>query len=315
MKNNTTLKASDSKLEKSLPDKTTNQNNSSSKVNEVHTDPLFNPDVIEKRKVIINTSTSKAMYLFPKAERFHNSKIDNSSFFYNLPSVANNRSASIGFGTKTNFVPSINGRSTNIYDIPREFDLNSKNNGSPKYSFGLGRDVCRKPLAKDEKSTPGPTTYSPYKKFGVNGIHYSMSFRFNRPNPNYNNPGPGSYKFQQLNVKGKYDTSVLRNSPVIKFPEAKRFKYNYNNNPGPGAYKDENLMKGTGVVFNSKFGTNLGKTMGSKLANIGEKLITPGPGAYEYFSDFEGFGKYRFPKLKKSASTGNMILESKKIIS
>ena len=247
------------------------------------------------------------MYLFPKAQRFHPTKKDNSSFFYTLPSVANNRSTSIGYGTKTNFVPSTNGRSTNIYDIPREFDLNAKNNGSPKYTFGYGRDVCRVPKSKDEKTTPGPNSYSPYKKFGANGLHYSMSFRYNQPNPNYNNPGPGAYSFQQLNKEGKYGTSILRNSQLSKFPMAERFRYNYNKNPGPGTYKDENLIKGNGVVYNSKFHTNLGKTMGMKFSKIGSNLITPGPGAYDFFSDFEGFGKYRFKKIKKSASTGNIL--------
>jgi hypothetical protein len=304
-------KKEESKIEKSLGDKTTKPNDSSSKSYEEHNNPLFNQELISKRNVIINSSTSKAMYLFPKAERFHATKKDNSSFFYNLPSVSNNRSTSIGFGTKTNFVPSTNGRSTNIYNIPREFDLNAKNNGSPKYTFGFGRDVCRVPKAKDEKTTPGPSTYSPYKKFGDNGLHYSMSFRYNQPNPNYNNPGPGTYKFQQLNKEGKYGTSILRNSQLSKFPMAERFRYNYNKYPGPGTYKDEDLMKGNGVVYNSKFTTNLGKTMGMRLCKIGEKLITPGPGAYDFFSDFEGFGKFRFKKLKKSASAGNIVSTKK----
>ena len=300
------IKQEDSKNDKSLINKTTKPNDSSLNHNEEHTNPLFNPEIISKRNVIINSSTSKAMYRFPKAERFHPTKKDNSSFFYNLPSVANNRSTSIGYGTKTNFVPSTNGRSTNIYNIPREFDLNAKNNGSPKYTFGYGRDVCRVPKTKDEKNTPGPNSYSPYKKFGENALHYSMSFRHNQPNPNYNNPGPGTYKFQQLNKEGKYGTSILRNSTLSKFPQAERFRYNYNKYPGPGTYQDENLMKGNGKVFNSKFTTNLGKTMGMRLSKIGEKLITPGPGAYDFFSDFEGFGKFRFKKLRKCASTGDI---------
>ena len=287
-------------------DKVNKQNYSSSLINVKKSNTLFNPEIITKRHVIINSSTSKAMYQFGKAKRFNPMKRDNSSFFYNLPSVSNNRSTSIGYGSKTNFVPSTSGRSFNIYNVPREFDLNAKNNGSPKYTFGFGREVCRVPKTKDEKMTPGPCSYSPYKKFGENGLHYSMSFRYNHPNPNFNNPGPGSYKYQQLNKEGKYDTSVLRNSPLSKFPTTERFKQNYNKNPGPGSYKDEDLMKGNGVVYNSKFTTNLGKTMGMRLSKIGEKLITPGPGAYDFFSDFEGFGRFRFKKLNKSASTGNM---------
>ena len=267
---------------------------------------LFNPELISKRSVIINTSTSKAMYRFAKAARFHTASKDNSSFFYNLPSVASNRSTFIGYGQKTNFVPSTSGRSQNIYNIPREFDLKSINNGSPKYSFGLGREVCRVPKAKDEKSTPGPNSYNPYKKFGENGLHFSMSVRYERTGSNFNNPGPGSYKFQQINKEGKYGTSTLRNSPLSKFPLAQRFKYSNNLNPGPGAYKDENLGKKNGFVYNSKYTTSLGKTMGKRLPTIGEKFVTPGPGAYKFFSDFEGFGNFHFKKINKSVSSGNI---------
>ena len=46
--------------------------------------------------------------------------------------------------------------------------------------------------------------------------------------------------------------------------------------------------------------------MGMRLAKIGEKFITPGPGAYKFFSDFEGFGNFQFKKLNKSNSTGNI---------
>ena len=302
-----TLKPEESKNEKPTDIKSTKQNDSSTRLNNEVNSSLFNPELITKRNVIINSSTSKVMYQFSKAIRFRPTKKDNSSFFYNLPSVQSNRSTSIGYGSKTNFVPSTNGRSLNIYDIPREFDLNAKNNGSPKYSFGCGRDVCRVPKTKDDRGTPGPSTYSPYKKFGENGLHISMSFRYSQPNPNFNNPGPGSYKFQQLNKAGKYDTSELRNSPLSKFPMAERFRYNYNKYPGPGAYKHEELMKGNGISFNSKYTTNLGKSMGMKYAKIGEKIITPGPGAYDFFSDFEGFGKFNYRKLKKSSSSGDII--------
>ena len=267
---------------------------------------LFNPELLTKRSVIINTSTSKAMYGFSKAARFHNVSKDNSTFFYNLPSVASNRSTFIGYGQKTNFVPSTSGRSQNMYNIPREFDLNSANNGSPKYTFGLGREVCRVPKARDDKSTPGPSSYNPYKKFGENGLHFSMSFRYGGMGRNYNNPGPGSYKFQQINKEGKYGSSTLRNSTMSRFPLAQRFRYSNNLNPGPGAYKDENMGKENGFVYNSKYTTSLGRTMGKRLATIGEKFITPGPGAYKYFSDFEGFGNYQYKKINKSSSVGNI---------
>ena len=248
------------------------------------------------------------MYGFSKAARFHPVSKDNSPFFYNLPSMASNRSTFIGYGKKTNFVPSTSGRSLNIYNIPREFDLNSINNGSPKYTFGLGRESCRLPLSKDEKSTPGPSSYNPYKKFGENGLHFSMSFRYGVKGSNFDNPGPGSYKFDQFNKEGKYGSSTLKNSPLSKFPTAQRFKYSNNNlNPGPGAYKDEDMVKDNGFIYNSRYTSNLGRSMGKRLANIGEKFVTPGPGAYKYFSDFEGFGNYQFKKFNKSSSVPNVM--------
>ena len=289
-----------------LPSKTNNISKES-KTKFDHSQSLFNPELLSKRSVIINTSTSKAMYAFPRAPRFHSLSKDNSTFLYNLPDVANRNGTSIGYGQKTNFVPSTLGRSQNIYNIPREFDLNSGYNGSPKYTFGLSRDVCKVPQTRDEKNSPAPNSYNPYKKFGENGLKYSMSFRYGGSTRNYNNPGPGSYKFEQLNLEGKYGTSTLRNSPPIKFPTAKRFNYNDNSNPGPGSYHEESLIKGNGVVYNSKYSNNLGKSMGKKLATIGEKLVTPGPGAYKFFSDFEGFGNYQFKKIKKSSSTGNIF--------
>ena len=284
-------------------------NNSSETLNQENiSQSLFNPELLSKRSVIINTSTSKAMYGFSKAARFHPVSKDNSPFFYNLPSMASNRSTFIGYGKKTNFVPSTSGRSLNIYNIPREFDLNSINNGSPKYTFGLGRESCRLPLSKDEKSTPGPSSYNPYKKFGENGLHFSMSFRYGVKGSNFDNPGPGSYKFDQFNKEGKYGSSTLKNSPLSKFPTAKRFKYSNNNlNPGPGAYKDEDMVKDNGFIYNSRYTSNLGRSMGKRLANIGEKFVTPGPGAYKYFSDFEGFGNYQFKKFNKSSSVPNVM--------
>ena len=304
------------KGEEESPDKTNNKNNSRNKSttnnntsSNSNANPLLNPELLTKANVIINTSTSKAMHQFPKAERFKKVTRDTSSFFYNIPTMFSKRSASIGYGTKCNLKPSNSGKSDNIYNIPREFDL-SKNYGAPKYTFGLSRDVCKMPTTKNESQLPGPCSYSPYKKFGENSLHYSMSFRYDKKSPNFNNPGPGAYNFMQTNLKGSYGSSTLCNSVLSKFPLEQRFKYNYSKYPGPGSYNCENLIKGNGVVYNSKFSNNLGKTMGLKFARVGEKLVTPGPGAYDYFSDFEGFGRFRFKKIKKSCSTGN--LEEKK---
>ena len=56
-------------------------------------------------------------------------------------------------------------------------------------------------------------------------------------------------------------------------------------------------------MFNSKYNTNLGKTMGMRLNDL-NKSSTPGPGAYEFFSDFEGFYKYG-KNRKKNGNNGD----------
>ena len=262
-------------------------------------DPLYNPEVLTKRKVIINTSTSKAMYQFSTTDRFKTEEKDQSSFYYNLPSTLSKRSASIGYGQKAqiNILKPLNDK---IYDIYRGFD-GTKRSGSPKYTFGYGRDVCKINKSKNETNLPGPFSYSPYKSFGENALKYTMSSRYNNKNTPLNVPGPASYNFHYDN---KFGNSTLINSRKTKFSNEMRFKpfksSSEVNTPGPGAYGVEGI-NGKGNIFNSRYETNLGKSMGMRLAKVGEKLITPGPGAYDFFSDFEGFGKYRF-KIKKDSS-------------
>lgn len=259
---------------------------------------LSNKDILYKAKVIINNSTSKAMYSFPMAERFKKYEKDTSSFFYNIPDKFSKRGASIGYGKKSDIRLNRRGKSDNMYNLQTGFDLKHRG-GSPKYTFGYGRDICRHNMSKDESKTPGPSSYYPYKKFGESGLHYSMSFRYNNKNGYYNYPGPGTYGYQEFNDKGKYGNSALRNSQQNRFSKTKRFLIFDERFPGPGTYSLEDLTKGDGIVFNSKFFTNNGKTMGIKLKKIKDKLITPGPGSYESFSDFQGFNRYNFFNIRK----------------
>ena len=51
------------------------------------------------------------------------------------------------------------------------------------------------------------------------------------------------------------------------------------------------MIKGNGIVYNSRYNSNLGKSMSWRNNEL-SKSDTPGPGAYNFFSDFEGFYKY-----------------------
>ena len=259
---------------------------------------ITNEDLLYKSKVIINESTAKAMYSFPLSIRFKKKEMDDSSFFYNIPRALSKRAASIGYGEKSNILLSRRGKSDNIYNLPMSFNIHEQN-GSPKYSFGSGRDICRKPKCLDSRQTPGPSNYFPYKKFGQNAKKFSMSFRYKYKKDPDNFPGPGTYEFPEINNRGIYSSSGMRNTQSSKFSKTKRFyKYDWNY-PGPGAYNVENMIKGNGVVYNSKFVSNNAKTFGKKLKWIKDSFVTPGPGAYEFFSEFQGFKIKNFVKMRK----------------
>ena len=257
-----------------------------------------NDELLYKSKVIINESTSKAMYSFPLSRRFTKFEVDNSSFFYDIPSFLSNRGTSIGYGKKMSILPSRRGKTDKIYNVPYSFNTN-KNDGTPKYTFGYGRDICRKPKCLDSRKTPGPANYFPYEKFGQNGLHYSMSYRYKYKKEPDNFPGPGTYEFPEFNNRGIYSSSGLRNSQLSKFSKMKRFFKKDWEFPGPGAYDFETMIKGNGVVYNSIHKSNNAKTIGKKLPWIKDPLITPGPGSYESFSEFEGFNRKNFVKIRK----------------
>ena len=250
-----------------------------------------NSEILYKSRVIINNSSSKQMYSFPLSKRFENKADDYRAFFYSKPSSITKRQTSIGYGTRSTILLSRRGKTDKYYDIPSTINANSKS-GSPKYTFGFSRSVCREPKCLDQRVTPGPSNYYPYEKFGKNGAKYSMSFRYKYKKDPDNFPGPGTYESEGLNKQGIYSSSTFRNIQNTKFAKTKRFNQYDFKYPGPGAYNFENLLKGNGVIYNSKFTSNNAKTMGMKLKWIKSKFITPGPGSYETFSEFQGFNRF-----------------------
>ena len=256
-------------------------------------------DILHRANIIINNSSSKAMYSFPLSKRFKKDIDDNSTFFYNKPSTLNQRKAFIGYGNRSTILLSKSGKTDNYYNIPPTINANA-NTGCPKYTFGYSWAVCRKPKCLDQRETPGPSSYFPYKKFGQNGVKYSMSFRYKYKKDPDNFPGPGSYELPVFNKEGIYSNSNYKNIQGTTFAKTKRFLDYSFQVPGPGAYDFENLVKGNGKIYNSKFVSNNGKTMGKKLKWIRDKFITPGPGAYECFSEFQGIDRKNYVKIRKT---------------
>ena len=258
-----------------------------------------NSDILYKPRIIINNSSSKAMYSFPTARRFPKEEEDYSTFFFEKPSTLNQRKAFIGYGNRSTILLNRSGKTDMYYDLPPSINAYAKD-GCPKYTFGFSRAVCRVPVSLDQRKTPGPSSYFPYEKFGKNGAKYSMSFRYKYKKEPDNFPGPGSYEIPGLNKQGKYINSNYKNLQIPKFGKSKRFiDYDFNI-PGPGAYNQENLTKGNGIIFNSKFGNSIGRTMGKKLKKMKNKFVTPGPGAYEVFSEFQGLNRRNYVQIRKT---------------
>ena len=280
---------------------------------------IYNPELLSKRNVIINTSTSKQMYSFSHAKRFKPKLIDESQFFYNIPTGMSHRGTSFGYGTKMSFSNRDNSPGPGSYNYLK---INTKGRyaksdfpNSPQSKFG---SAVRFKTEKIISDTPAPNSYNLEPMIKGNGIIYnsrygsnlgkSMGLKLEKVGQNIISPGPGSYDYMKLNLKGKYPSSLLSNSVINSFGTEKRFrKAKGDNNPAPNAYRLESTIKGNGIMYNSRYGSNLGKTIGMRFDTVG-KSITPGPGAYEFFSDFEGFYKYG----KKNNFNSSKINEDKK---
>ena len=255
------------------------------------------PQLLTKRKVIINTSTSKQMYKFGAEKRFMNYAKPWDAFFYNLPSVKDNFTTSLGKGKKYDFYKNImRGKSHNYYDIPREFDLKRRN--TPQYSFGKGRDICKKPEFNVAKPTPGVGTYNIGKNLGDDALKFSIfgrewANRKKSPSNSLITPGPGQYEETlKTNSSGNYISSLYGNTWKIRFSGPERFKYDINKTPGPGRYETTTMFNKTGAHFTSKFHSMMAKTMSDRPKDFYEPYkvsTTPGPGSYNVFSDFAGY--------------------------
>ena len=275
---------------------------------------FYNPELLSKRKVIINTSTSKEMYSFPTTKRFPDFIRDDSHFFYDIPTTITKRSTSFGYGKKSAFSDINKNPGPGAYDQLLRINkrgryIISELPNSQQNAFGT---EIRFKNNTSNTETPAPNYYKLESMIKGNGVIYnsryktklgkSMGQRLIKIGEKLITPGPGSYDHMNMNTnqQGKYPSSNLSNSILNKFGREKRFIYSKDNkNPAPNAYHPESMIKGNGIIYNSRYNTNLGKTMGWKLNEL-SKNATPGPGAYEFFSDFEGFYKYGKNKEKNS---------------
>ena len=285
------------------------------------TNPFITPEVLNKVDVNINSSTSKQMYSFPKGNRFKELRKTSETLFYNLPSTKSHRFAAFGFGGRSDFTSGLLKNKAQVYyEIPSDFNTRLRNGHSPQYSFGKGREDCKRPTNNIDKNDPGPGAYNVRKPLGSDALKFSLfgrgwdkidNFRLTR-----NLPGPGHYNQKlAINGSGNYPTSTFGNTHQLGFSRSERFKVKYNKYPGPGTYENDTIFNNTGYHCDSKWGSNIAKTMHDRPPQFyaAYKMSTePGPGSYDFFSDFEGFqraGKLSFGKRGKRKKHSRSVTE------
>lgn len=178
-----------------------------------------------------NSSPTKFMYSFGRAERFPKLKRSGKSdTFYNLPSTKMRRTASFGFGTRSDFTK--NRKNTEFISIRRDFDKG--NQRGLKFSFGIGRDYYKKTVCPGctiiDKNIPGPGKYNVVGELGADSVKYSM-----HPKLEYggwvtkskNMPSPGDYHpVIQINPEGKYPSSLVENIRRFDFGISNTSRWN-----------------------------------------------------------------------------------------
>ena len=82
--------------------------------------------------------------------------------------------------------------------------------------------------------------------------------------------GPGEYRYIQTSKDGKYIVSHLRNVNSIPFGNKDEDRFNARSktvktNLGPGQYECVQFFNNTGFSFNSKYRSNMARSIGKKL--------------------------------------------------
>jgi hypothetical protein len=154
----------------------------------------------------LNTSASKAMFTFTKANRFLPAK--NLTYIllyprpslYDKPSLLSKRSTSFGYGSKSSLVSKypltyfryMNTPSPDKYTKLSEFEPNKRRG----VSLALGRADCKNVSIFQSTKYPAPTDYN-CKDNKENAASYTMAAKVKLPQlyPDLNTPGPAKCTF------------------------------------------------------------------------------------------------------------------------
>lgn len=184
----------------------------------------------------INTSVSKQMFSFSKAERFPKPPSNGyANKFYDVPDNHSKRSTTLGKGTKYDFTANSRGKNAMFYNSKSDFDRDHP--FAPSFSFGISRDKYEKVYYETnkmfDKNIPGPGKYDFLKPFGSDSTKFSIKGKCDPGATGMGkkdgSPGPGQYPpVVKINDKGKYPVSNVHNVQTINFGADKEKRFNYN---------------------------------------------------------------------------------------
>jgi hypothetical protein len=260
----------------------------------------------------LNTSKAHQMYSFPKAERFPKIKtFGHADAFYDLPSVSSKRKTTFGFGIKSDFTKKDKNLTSKYYQTLRDFDKDCKL--GKYYTFGQPREKYGKVYVEGhknvDKNVPGPGKYFLPKPFGWDAPKFSFKGKYDdaktkvknfQKNEEERKKKDLEYKEKiervkkgedklpiplEMSDKGKYPVSTIRNISSFNYghDKSKRSGYVFNKYPGPGKYDSKQLL---GKIFDSKYKTYEGFSMGSRHDVKDSRHNYPGPGSYILPSEF-----------------------------
>ncbi|CAD8100156.1 unnamed protein product [Paramecium primaurelia] len=240
----------------------------------------------------LNNSISKQRYTFSKAAReTYSTKLINGSM-YNLPDSLSKRMAGIGYGQKHDFTKHVKQvPAPNKYDIKSFAELNMEEKKGIQFALGREDTWLQGIWATLTQSTPPPDRYQI-----PSTVTRRQKFTFGQRTQSlqkFNTPGPGNYEYvQAISSKGVYPLSKFQNSGAcIIGKDQERFKtLGVNDYPEPGRYSLENIgINQSGIYPKNGMRSAVQQTF-SKSTRKGPyeiNKVTPGPGRYKMFSEFD----------------------------
>ena len=256
-----------------------------------------------------NTSTAKQMYSFSRAVRFPPIRTTGRSLdFYELPSTRSKQFATLGYGKRSDFTLTDKCNKAELYD--KGSDFNPQRPHGPKFTFSSGREKYGKVYLDSakpfDKDVPGPGMYDYLKPFGYGAPSFVMK-KPEKEKKNQDDKNANEQKEQkdqkdqkdqkekrtylydnplQINPKGRYPLSTVRNVNSIKmqYDKTKRNDYVINKNPGPAEYTIKQLFGRS--IFDSQYRSCVGVKIASRYKVVDSRSNYPGPGSYRLPSDF-----------------------------